>query len=187
MEAREVLIKHNLRLVVYIAKKYNNYPDQDELISVGTLGLIKAINTYNDTKSTQLATYASRCIENEILMAMRGYKKIQNTVSIYENIGSDKDGNDMSLIDMLSIDEDTVYMKLESEMLKSGLMKIIKKYLSDRERKIVIMRYALCGGEPLTQQEVAEKLGISRSYVSRLEKGILKKLKSGIKNENLEL
>lgn len=187
MRARDILIKHNLRLVVYIAKKYTNYPDQDELVSVGTLGLIKAINSYEDDKGTQLATYASRCIENEILMALRGHKKQQGNVSLYENIGRDKDGNEMMLIDMLSVDEETVYNQLESEMLKSSLLKIIDKYLSDREKVIIKYRFGLLDGNILTQQEVSNILGISRSYVSRIEKASLIKLKEAIAKENLQV
>jgi len=187
MDARDVLIRHNLRLVVYISKKYTNYPDQDELISVGTLGLIKAINTFEEGKGTQLATYASRCIENEILMALRGYKKQQGNISLYENIGRDKDGNEMMLIDMLSIDEETVYSQLESQMLKSSLLKIIDNYLNERERLIIKHRFGLKDGNILTQQEVSNILGISRSYVSRIEKGALFKLKEAIAKENLQI
>ncbi|MCL2631369.1 MAG: RNA polymerase sporulation sigma factor SigK [Firmicutes bacterium] len=184
MEARDILIKHNLRLVVYIAKKYTNYPDQDELISVGTLGLIKAINSYESGKGTQLATYASRCIENEILMTMRSFKKLAGTVSIYENVGRDKDGNETQLIDMLSVDEETVYNQLENEMVRNGLLKIIDKHLLAREKKIILLRFGLSGGYPQTQQEVSDKLGISRSYVSRIEKATLAKLKTAIEEEN---
>ena len=115
-DARDILIRHNLRLVVFIAKKYTNYPDQDELISVGTLGLMKAIKTYSEGKGTQLATYASRCIENEILMTMRSRKKLQSNVSLYENIGSDKDGNQLALIDVLCEDEESVYQNLENRL-----------------------------------------------------------------------
>lgn len=172
---------------MYIAKKYTNYPDQDELVSVGTLGLIKAINSFEEGKGTQLATYASRCIENEILMALRGYKKQQGNISLYENIGRDKDGNDMMLIDMLSIDEETVYGQLENEMLKKSLLTIIDKYLNERERVIVKYRFGLQDGTLLTQQEVSDILGISRSYVSRIEKSSLKKLKEAISKENLQI
>ncbi|MFI3229234.1 MAG: RNA polymerase sporulation sigma factor SigK [Bacillota bacterium] len=185
--ARNILVKHNLRLVAYIAKKYTNHPDQEELISVGTVGLIKAINTYKGGHGTQLATYASRCIENEILMTMRSQKKLQNNISIYESVGSDKDGNEMLLIDLLSIDEETVYSKLETDMVKRTIANIINKYLDARERQIVRLRFGLENGEALTQQEVSEKLGISRSYVSRLEKVIMEKMQNAIKKENIEL
>lgn len=186
IEARDILIKHNLRLVVYIAKKYTNYPDKDELISVGTVGLIKAINTYKPNKNTALATYASRCIENEILMAMRGYKKRRNNVSLYENVGADKDGNDITLIDMLAVDEEMVYGELETGFVKESLLTLISKYLEPREKELIRMRYGLDGNAPLTQQETAKRLGISRSYVSRLEKNALKKLKAGIVKEKIE-
>lgn len=181
-----MLIKHNLRLVVYIAKKYTNYPDKDELISVGTVGLIKAINTYKPNKSTALATYASRCIENEILMAMRGYKKRRNNISLYENVGADKEGNDIALIDMLSVDEETVYGELETGFVRESLESLIVKYLEPREKKLICMRYGLNSDGPLTQQETAKILGISRSYVSRLEKAALKKLRAGIAKEKIE-
>ncbi len=187
MDARNILVKHNLRLVAYIAKKYTNHPDQEELISVGTVGLIKAINTYKGGQGTQLATYASRCIENEILMTMRSQKKLQNNVSIFESVGRDKDGNEMLLIDMLSVDEETVYSKLETAMVKKTLQNIIKKNLDKREQQIVILRYGLAKGEPKTQQEVSEYLGISRSYVSRIEKTIMAKLKHAINSAELEL
>ncbi|MBQ4072599.1 MAG: RNA polymerase sporulation sigma factor SigK [Clostridia bacterium] len=186
MEARDILIKHNLRLIVYIAKKYTNYPDKDELLSVGTIGLIKAINTYKGDKSTALATYASRCIENEILMALRSYKKHRNNLSLYDEIGTDKDGNQLQIIDMLSIDEDTVYKQSEDEITRQSIRKIIEKYLKPRERKLLVMRFGLDGDEPKTQQETADILGISRSYVSRLEKAILSKLRTALKDENFE-
>ena len=187
ISARDTLIKHNLRLVVFIAKKYTNYPDRDELISIGTMGLIKAINSYSDGKGTCLATYASRCIENEILMAMRSYKKNQNNVSIYENVGADKDGNDVTLIDMLKVDEESVYVKLENELTRATLLRLMKTRLSERERIILIDRFGM-GNDvtPLTQQEISEKLNISRSYVSRIEKGALEKLKRAIIEENIE-
>ncbi len=181
-----MLVKHNLRLIVYIAKKYTNYPDKDELISVGTIGLIKAINTYKGDKSTALATYASRCIENEILMTMRSYKKHQNDLSLYDEIGSDKDGTQLQIIDMLSVDEDTVYKKTEDAVTKESINKLIKKYLNGREKQLLIMRYGLNGAEPKTQQETANILGISRSYVSRLEKAVLEKLRTAIEKENLD-
>ncbi len=186
MSARDVLIRHNLRLVVYISKKYTNYPDKDELVSVGTVGLIKAINTYKPNKSTALATYASRCIENEILMAMRGYKKRRNDVSLYENVGSDKDGNDVNLIDMLAVDEESVYAAVENRLVRESLVSLVSKYLEKREKDLIRMRYGLATGIPMTQQETAKRLGISRSYVSRLEKTALKKLKAAIRKENIE-
>ncbi|MDD4316621.1 MAG: RNA polymerase sporulation sigma factor SigK [Clostridia bacterium] len=186
LEARNILIKHNLRLVVFIAKKYLNYPDNDELISIGTLGLIKAINSYDQSKGSQLATYASRCIENEILMTMRSYKKYSKDISIFENIGTDKDGNEMSLIDLLYVEEDSVYKKIDGEILKKSLGDLMKSYLSDREYVILIYRFGMKDSLPRTQQYVADKLGISRSYISRIEKKALQKLRSAITKNNIQ-
>lgn len=187
LNARNILVKHNLRLVVFIAKKYVNYPDNDELISVGTLGLIKAINTFNADKGSQLATYASRCIENEILMTMRNYKKRAQDVSIYESIGCDKEGNELPIIDILQTDEESVYEKLDCEFLKKTIKKLIEKYLNDRERMIINLRFGLEDEQPRTQQYVAEKLNISRSYISRIEKKALNKLRKAIHDENIQL
>lgn len=186
IEARNILIKHNLRLVVFIAKKYMNYPDNDELISIGTLGLIKAINSYDQNKGSQLATYASRCIENEILMTMRSYKKYSKDISIFENIGTDKDGNEMSLIDLLYVEEDSVYKKIDGEILKKNLGDLMRNYLNDREYAILIYRFGLKDSLPRTQQFVADKLGISRSYISRIEKKALQKLRSAIVKNNIQ-
>lgn len=186
IEARNILIKHNLRLVVFIAKKYVNYPDNDELISIGTLGLIKAINSYDPIKGTQLATYASRCIENEILMTMRTYKKYSKDISIFDSIGTDKDGNEMTLIDLLYVEEELVYSKLDAEILKGSLAKLMKEYLNDREYIILIYRFGLKDNIPRTQQFVADKLGISRSYISRIEKKSLSKLKNAIAKNNIQ-
>lgn len=186
IEARNILVKHNLRLVVFIAKKYVNYPDNDELISVGTLGLIKAINTFNADKGSQLATYASRCIENEILMTMRSYKKRAQDVSIYDTVGCDKEGNELSIIELLQTDEESVYEKLDCEFLKKTINTLMKKYLTEREREIITLRFGLGGGEPMTQQCVADRMGISRSYISRIEKKALSKLKKAIEAENIQ-
>ena len=187
MSARDILIKHNLRLVAYIAKKYTNYPDQEELVSVGSLGLMKAINTYELGKGTQLATYASRCIENEILMCLRSQRKLAGTISLYENVGRDKDGNETELIDILSIDEETVYASLENEMVKNAILKLIDKHLSPREKKIVLLRFGLQDALIRTQQEVSDILKISRSYVSRIEKSALEKLKAGMADDGFQL
>ncbi len=186
IEARNILIKHNLRLVVFIAKKYLNYPDNDELISIGTLGLIKAINSYDQNKGSQLATYASRCMENEILMTMRSYKKYSKDISIFENIGTDKDGNEMSLIDLLYVEEDSVYKKIDGEILKKSLGDLMKNYLNDREFAILTFRFGLKDSLPRTQQFVADKLGISRSYISRIEKKALQKLRGAIAKNNIQ-
>ncbi len=176
-DAKEILIRHNLRLVAHIVKKYASYGDNDELISVGSVGLIKAIETYRPNKGTQLATYASRCIENEILMALRANKKHKNTVSLSEPIGQDRDGNELTIIDMLS-DEGSVIEDVESKMLFEKLLSITKEVLDEREYEIISLRYGLDGNGALAQREVAEKFGISRSYVSRIEKRALEKLKA---------
>ncbi len=186
-EARNILIKHNLRLVVFIAKKYVNYPDNDELISIGTLGLMKAITTFDPDKGSQLATYASRCIENEILMAMRAYKKRAQDVSIYESVGCDKEGNELPIVDLLQTDEESVYNKIEDEFLRKTLKKLISERLERREGEIITLRFGLSGEEPKTQQFVSERLGLSRSYVSRIEKRSLEKLRKAIKESDLEL
>lgn len=185
IEARNILVNHNLRLVVYIAKKYVNYPDNDELISVGTLGLIKGINTYDMSKGSSLATYASRCIENEILMMMRSYKKRAGDVSIFESVGYDKEGNALPIIDLLQTDDEEAYKKTDCELLRNTLEKLMYKCLTEREREIIIMRFGLNDNIFLTQQLVAKKLGISRSYISRIEKKALAKLKKAIEEEKI--
>ena len=184
LSARDVLIKHNLRLVVFIAKKYVNYPDQDELISLGAIGLMKAVDSFDPSKGSMLATYASRCIENEMLMAMRSYKKRSQDVSIYDSMGADKDGNDMPIIDLLHTEEEDVYKRLDQELTQKVLFSVLDKTLSGREKEIIVSRYGLCGREPSTQQAVADKMNISRSYVSRIEKKALKKLKTALEREN---
>ena len=178
-EAKKMLIEHNLRLVVYIAKKFDNTGvGVEDLISIGTIGLIKAINTFNPTKKIKLATYASRCIENEILMYLRRNSKTKMEVSIDEPLNVDWDGNELLLSDILGTEEDIIYRDLEEEVEKSMLNKAIGK-LSERERIIVDLRYGLSSmdGEEKTQKEVADLLGISQSYISRLEKKIMKRLK----------
>lgn len=184
-KAKELLISHNLRLVAHIAKKYSNYNDSDELISVGSIGLIKAINTYKVDKETGLATYASRCIENEILMTLRSGKKHKNDVSLYDAVGVDRDGNELSLIDLISTEADTVIDKVEISILMERLKALIKKTLDDREYEIISLRYGLDSNGCLTQREVADYQKISRSYVSRIEKKALEKIKCRIKEEDL--
>lgn len=177
--AKSVLIEHNLRLVVYIAKKFDNTGvGVEDLISIGTIGLIKAINTYNPNKNIKLATYASRCIENEILMYLRRNNKTKLEVSIDEPLNVDWDGNELLLSDILGTEEDITYRDIEEEVEKKVLHNAINK-LSDRERTIINMRFGLDSedGEELTQKEVACMLGISQSYISRLEKKIMKRLK----------
>lgn len=181
IKARDVLIRHNLRLVAHVAKKYQGAEDNDDLISVGSIGLIKAINTYQPDKGTQLATYTARCIENEILMLLRANKKYKNNVSLYDSVGTDKDGNELIIMDLLSEKEDGVFSKVENSILRDDFLKIMKKTLTDREYKIVCLRYGLKGGRPLAQREVSALMKISRSYVSRLEKKAIEKLKGQIK------
>lgn len=182
MEARSKLIEHNLRLVVYIAKKFDNTGvGVEDLISIGTIGLIKGINTFNPTKNIKLATYASRCIENEILMYLRKNNKTKLEVSIDEPLNVDWDGNELLLSDILGTDEDVISRGIENEVEKRLLYKAIEK-LNTREKVIVEMRYGLnnVDGEEMTQKEVADSLGISQSYISRLEKKIIKRLKREI-------
>ena len=182
MEARSKLIEHNLRLVVYIAKKFDNTGvGVEDLISIGTIGLIKGINTFNPTKNIKLATYASRCIENEILMYLRKNNKTKLEVSIDEPLNVDWDGNELLLSDILGTDEDVISRGIENEVEKRLLYKAIEK-LNTREKVIVEMSYGLnnVDGEEMTQKEVADSLGISQSYISRLEKKIIKRLKREI-------
>ncbi|MCI8991460.1 MAG: RNA polymerase sporulation sigma factor SigE [Eubacterium sp.] len=181
-KAKSQLIEHNLRLVVYIAKKFDNTGvGVEDLISIGTIGLIKAINTFDPLKNIKLATYASRCIENEILMYLRRTSKHKLEVSIDEPLNVDWDGNELLLSDILGTEEDVVYRDIESEVEKKLLLKAITR-LSGRERTIIELRYGLNRGEgeELTQKEVADLLGISQSYISRLEKKIMKRLKKEI-------
>ncbi len=186
LEARNILIKHNLRLVVYIAKKYVNYPDNEDLIGVGSMGLVKAINSFNPLKGSNLATYASRCIENEILMTMRIHKKHSKNISIFDTVGRDKDGNEMTLLDSLYINEEDMYAKSDESFVAKSIFNLIAENLTEREKTIINYRYGLNGEEPLTQQKVADKLGLSRSYISRIEKKTLSKLKKIIKDKNLD-
>lgn len=175
-EARNILIEHNLRLVVHIIKKFDVIgEDPDDLISIGTIGLIKAISTFNQNKGTKLATYASKCIENEILMFLRASKKTKGEVSLYVPIGIDKEGNEITLMDVLGTDPETVSEKVESFFEEQRLLEKVRK-LSKRERKVLELRYGLFSGLRRTQREIARMLGISRSYVSRIEKRAIKKL-----------
>ena len=176
--AKGVLIERNLRLVAHIVKKYQiPNKDIDELISIGTVGLIKAIDSFDASKGTRLATYESRCIENEILMLFRSNKKQKGETFLHDPIGVDKEGNEISLIDVLSSDKDSVVEKVESNIQIRALYAKINTALSEREGEIIRMRYGLVDGKCKTQREIASLLGISRSYVSRIEKKALKKLK----------
>ncbi|MBQ2804959.1 MAG: RNA polymerase sporulation sigma factor SigK [Clostridia bacterium] len=175
--AREKLITHNMRLVAHIAKKYGKN-DLDDLVSIGSIGLIKGVESYSPNKGTSLATYLARCIENEILMTLRSNKKYQNTVYLQSTLGVDNEGNEYTLMDVLAESGESVFHQAEVAILKDTLLKAIDKHLSEREGKILHMRYGLDGSAPLTQLETAEKLGISRSYISRIETGALKKLRA---------
>lgn len=187
MQAKEILIKHNLRLVAHIVKKYQGAYDNDDLISVGTIGLVKAINTYDLSKGAQLATYTARCIENEILMLLRANKKYKANVSISEIVGCDKDGNELSLMDLLSIDEESVLSQVEQSLFYEKLLKTIKECLSEREYTVILLRFGLKGNRPLCQREVSSLLKISRSYISRIEKRAIEKIKDYIEKNNIQL
>ncbi len=181
--AKDMLVKHNMRLVAHIVKKYHGAAETDDMISVGSIGLIKAINTYETGHGTRLATYTARCIENEILMLIRSQKKHKCNVSLSDPVGTDKDGNELTLMDLLFEKEDKVFAGVEQAVMQEKFLSSIKNLLSDRETLVICLRYALTGGAPLAQREVAQKLKISRSYVSRIEKRALEKLRSGLKRE----
>lgn len=180
LSLRSVLVEHNLRLVVYIAKKFENTGiGIEDLISIGTIGLIKAINTFRADKNIKLATYASRCIENEILMYIRKSSNQRTEMSIDEPLNTDWDGNELLLSDILGGDEDSVYRGLETDEDRKTVLAAVSE-LSQRDREIISLRFALKGGRELTQKEVADKMGISQSYISRLEKKIINRLKRDI-------
>ncbi len=183
-EAKDILIKHNMRLVAHIVKKYTGAAETDDLISVGSIGLIKAIGTYKPGHGTALATYTARCIENEILMLIRANKKHKNNVSLSDPVGMDKDGNEITLMDLLFEKEDCVFEQVERSVQKEKLLGLIKKILSEREYTIICLRYALKGGIPLPQREVANVLKISRSYISRIEKHAIEKLRAKLNIED---
>lgn len=180
-DARDKLIEHNLRLVVHIAKKYSaNIGESEDIISVGTIGLIKGISSFDASKGTRLATYAARCVENEILMLMRSKKKTQGEVSLNDPIGTDKEGNQIYLIDVMQSDGGEVFDEIQTKDHVKQLYENMKTELSNRERLVIKLRYGLVDGKFHTQHEIADRLGISRSYVSRIEKKAIKKLKKGI-------
>ena len=181
MDAKNKLIEHNLRLVVYLSKKYENTKvDLEDLVSIGTIGLIKGINTYKVDKNIKLATYASRCIDNEILMYLRKNKKRSADVSLEESLSFDAEGNELHLEDILGTEPDIITKELEDNDLKVTLMKEIDK-LPKRDREIMKLRYGLFGEDEITQKELAKKLNISQSYISRIEKKVIKKIKETIK------
>ncbi len=185
--AKETLIRHNMRLVAHIVKKYSGAAETDDMISVGSIGLIKAIGTYEPGRGTRLATYTARCVENEILMLIRAGKKHKNNLSLSDPVGTDKDGNELTIMDLLFEKEDKVFGGVERSLMQEKFLTAVKELLTERETEIICMRYALAGGVPMAQREVAAKLKISRSYVSRLEKKALEKLRAGLnRNDFLE-
>lgn len=180
LEAKNELILRNMRLVAHVAKKYQNADeDMEDLISIGTIGLIKAISTYKEDYGSRLATYAARCIDNELLMYLRAKKKVSREVSLYEPIGTDKEGNQIHLLDIMESEEPDVVEKIEMDRQTKRLVKLVPHLLEGREKEIIEKRYGLFGKKPMTQREIAAELGISRSYVSRIEKKALGKLRKG--------
>lgn len=184
-DAKNILVERNLRLVAHIVKKYvNTGREIDDLISIGTIGLIKAIITFDDGKGTRLATYAARCIENEILMTIRASKKTKTEVSLHDPIGVDKEGNEISLIDILGSDSDIILEEVELKIQIKNLYKRMETALKKREKLVIELRYGLQNGISKTQREIADMLGISRSYVSRIENRAIKKLYKELYNDN---
>ena len=182
IDAKDKLIEHNLRLVVFLAKKYENTGvDLEDLVSIGSIGLIKAINTFSSDKNIKLATYASRCIDNEILMYLRKNKKLKSEVSIDQALSLDSDGNELHLEDIIGTDKDEITKSIEKEDDKALMIREILS-LKPRDREIMILRYGLLGNDEFTQKEVADKLGISQSYISRIEKKVIRRLKLLINN-----
>lgn len=179
--AREKLITHNMRLVAHVVKKYTGAAETDDLISVGSIGLIKAVNTFETGKGTQLATYTARCIENEILMLLRANKKFKNDLSLSDPVGTDKDGNEMSIMDLLFEKEDAVLEQVDKGIEREKFLQFIKGVLTEREYTVLCLRYGLKGGTSYAQREVAKFLKISRSYISRIEKKAVEKLKEAVK------
>lgn len=186
-DARNILIEHNLRLVAHVAKKYTSSGrivsvDFDDIISIGTIGLIKGIDSFNADKNVRLATYAARCIENEILMYIRSSKKYSNDMFLQDPVGHDFDGNEITVMDMVKSDDDPVPDEVSDRIDIMRMIQKIEEVLDEREREIIKMRYAIYGGEEITQREIAAMLGISRSYVSRIEKKALKKISACLNN-----
>ena len=177
-EARRILIEYNLRLVAHIVKKYQSAEDDmEELISIGTIGLIKAVDTFDQEKARRLSTYAARCVENEILMYMRAKKKYMRETCYYEPIGTDKEGNEIQLLDIMESGEPQAMEQIQLKDDSLRIYRLLEERLSERERLVLIMRYGLYGGREYTQREIAERLGISRSYISRIEKNALHRLR----------
>lgn len=182
--AKNILVKHNMRLVAHIVKKYSGSAETDDLLSVGSIGLIKAINTYREGKGTQLATYTARCIENEILMLLRAGKKHRSVVSLSDPVGTDKDGNELTVMDLLAEKEENVFSQVEKSVQHEKFVKMLKDILNMREYRIISLRYGLENGVPLPQREVAKTLGISRSYISRIEKRAIEKARKSLNKED---
>ncbi len=183
LEARNTLIVRNMRLVAHIVKKYQNADeDMEEMISIGTIGLIKAVLTFQPEKGSRLSTYAARCIDNELLMHLRNLRKVSREVSIYEPIGTDKEGNQINFMDIIESDEPDVVEIMDKNSKIRYLKKILPKILTEREQEIIVLRYGLMDDKPVTQKQIANRLGISRSYVSRIEKRALGKLRAGMEN-----
>ncbi len=186
LKAKNTIIEHNLRLVAHIIKKYSsNQSEQDDLISIGTIGLIKAVNTFDENKGIKLATYASKCIENEILMYFRSQKKVSQDISINEPIDTDSEGNPLTLMDIISI-EDTIADEIDEKIMIKKLYGFIEEFKDEREKMIIVYRYGLYGTVPMTQIEIAKKLNISRSYVSRIEKKVIDKLRKKLTEKEKE-
>lgn len=181
INAREKLINHNMRLVAHIVKKYSGSAETDDLISVGSIGLIKAINTFEKSKGTQLATYTARCIENEILMLLRSNKKYKNDMHLSDSVGMDKDGNELTLMELLCEKEDSVFLKVDRGIERQKFLEFIKGVLTEREYTVLCLRYGLKGERAYAQREVAKFLKISRSYISRIENKAIDKLKLVVK------
>ena len=185
-EAKKILIERNLRLVAHIAKKYQGTEvEMEDLISIGTVGLIKAIMSFDKEKKSKLGTYAARCIENEILMYFRARKKCSREVSIYEPLGTDKEGNEISLLDIIEVEQTDIIDNMQTSEDILHLQEYIDRKLDGREREILLLRYGLRGQKELTQREIGEKLNISRSYISRIEKKALQKLKNALEESSL--
>ncbi len=187
LTARNILIEHNLRLVAHIAKKYTgSVRDHEDLLSIGTIGLIKGISSFDPSKGTRLATYAARCVENEILMMLRAKKKEQGDVSLNESIGTDKEGNQIMLMDVIHNEDLDIFDKINTSLEIRQLYRNIRTELDPREQKVILLRYGLIDGHSLPQREIAKRLHISRSYVSRIEKKAVSKLQKGIRDKTAD-
>ena len=183
-QAKDTLVRHNMRLVAHIVKKYNGAAETDDLISVGSIGLIKAIETYREGKGTQLATYTARCIENEILMLIRSNKKRRGDVYLSDPVGVDKEGNELTLMDLLFEKEEGVFKAVESRMVREKFLRVLEEVLTEREYTVLCLRYGLKGGAPMPQREVAAFLKISRSYISRIEKRAIERVRACIERSD---